>query len=76
MSAFPTCKHDVLAHIRQKPSTRSTAADLAKTLSGWPHNEIDAALYELEHEGMIAREVESTNGGAPPTRTYWYVITT
>ena len=76
MSAFPTCKHDVLVHVRQKPSTRSTAADLARTLSGWPHNEINAALRELENEGIVAREVESSNGGALPTRTYWYLIVT
>jgi DNA-binding HxlR family transcriptional regulator len=74
MSAFRTCKDNVLAHVRQNPLTRRTSADLARNLPGWPRDEIDHALRELEREGMVAREVESTSGGATPTRTYWYVI--
>ncbi len=73
MSTFPTCKEDVLAHVRQNPLTRRTSADLAWNLPGWPRNEIDDPLRELERECMVAREIEGTNGGATPTKTYWYV---
>ncbi len=74
MSTVVTCRDNVRVQVRQHPLTRSTAADLARTLLGWPRNAIDDALSELEHEGIVAREIESTNGGAPPTKTYWYVI--